>query len=70
MTGTPHRCPVCGGAGVLPVASMTTNMATRPCHPCNGTGIVWSPDSTLTFGRIDEITDLERRVRALEDRKP
>lgn len=45
----PFKCPACDGQGkrVLPPAysgGTCVSMTESPCHACNGTGIVWSPD--------------------------
>ena len=46
---TPHRCPVCGGSGVVPNGFyrqsngewVSSSTAPEICRSCNGTGIVW-----------------------------
>ncbi|KKM73378.1 hypothetical protein LCGC14_1411160 [marine sediment metagenome] len=49
---TPHKCPVCGGHGKLPDkwggTGTYTPTATRQCHACKGTGMVWEPQPTPT----------------------
>jgi len=41
----PHICPVCNGAGRLndytAVGWSGTAVPTRPCHACDGKGVVW-----------------------------
>jgi len=42
----PHKCPVCGGSGRVPMCasswqSYTTYIPEKTCHACNGAGIVW-----------------------------
>lgn len=45
----PHKCPVCGGNGIVPngfystVTGYITSSSVTPemCRTCNGTGIVW-----------------------------
>lgn len=48
---TPHKCPVCNGAGKLNRPSyvagdqrswVTNSPGPWPCKPCSGTGILWS----------------------------
>lgn len=41
----PHRCPICQGNGELPT---NTTVAHKPCHACNGRGIVWEPEQHYT----------------------
>jgi len=52
---TPHKCPVCGGTGLVPVGFYqaigtpdytTSNAAPEMCKSCQGQGIIWSDDST------------------------
>lgn len=46
---TPHRCPVCGGTGLVPAGFysqtdyqwITTDATQKYCRTCGGTGIVW-----------------------------
>lgn len=41
---TPHKCPVCNGAGqVWPINDFKTTSipGPTPCRACGGTGIVW-----------------------------
>ena len=48
---TPHRCPVCGGSGLVDngfydqtSGTWTTSDNTpETCKSCGGTGIVWEP---------------------------
>lgn len=54
----PHKCPVCGGNGIVPAGFYnSTNISedgtiiittgdadTTACRSCAGTGIVYSPD--------------------------
>ena len=46
----PHRCPICGGNGIVSggfyttlngCTGLTTNL-TEQCKQCSGTGILWS----------------------------
>ena len=45
----PHRCPVCGGNGLVPngyydqTSGQWSTTATTPktCRSCEGTGVVW-----------------------------
>ena len=40
----PHKCPVCGGSGVVweyPASWVGSERV--ECHTCNGKGIVWEP---------------------------
>jgi len=42
----PYRCPICGGAGVVPagfysMGIVSTLFVPETCRSCNGTGIVW-----------------------------
>ena len=41
----PFTCPVCAGSGfvLFPDQSSTTAPMKHGCHPCGGSGIVWSP---------------------------
>ena len=52
---TPHKCPVCGGHGKLPDKWGGTGTymptATRQCHACKGTGVVWEPSFTPVLVR-------------------
>lgn len=49
-TNQPHKCPVCGGRGIVPngwyTSTMgqwsTTSASPEQCRTCNGKGIVWS----------------------------
>jgi DnaJ-class molecular chaperone len=41
---TPHKCPVCGGTGVLYPPTSGNTLWNYPCDACNGTGIVWGSD--------------------------
>lgn len=52
--GTPHRCPVCEGQGLVnrppwlagDQNTWTDNQAgPYPCKACNGTGIIWETDT-------------------------
>ena len=46
---TPHRCPVCGGNGLVPNGFYmqtgghwsTTSTIPETCRSCDGTGIIW-----------------------------
>lgn len=46
---TPHRCPVCGGNGIVPNGYYsqtsgqwsTSSITPDVCRGCSGTGIVW-----------------------------
>jgi hypothetical protein len=47
---TPHKCPVCDGAGKVSIPPWvagdqpewsSTDTAPHPCRACCGTGIVW-----------------------------
>jgi len=46
---TPHRCPVCGGTGLVPAGFYsqtsgqwtTTYITPEICRTCGGNGIVW-----------------------------
>lgn len=40
----PHKCPVCEGEGTRHRRGYC-NTAEK-CHACNGTGIVWEPETT------------------------
>lgn len=48
-TQTPHRCPVCGGNGLVSAGFYMqtsgtwsgTSTASEQCRSCTGTGIVW-----------------------------
>jgi len=48
-TGQPHRCPVCGGNGLVPSGFYdqvsgewwSSDASSETCRSCNGTGIVW-----------------------------
>jgi len=47
-TGQPHRCPVCGGNGLVPSGfydqvsgEWWSEGGFETCKSCNGTGIVW-----------------------------
>lgn len=42
-TCTPHRCPVCEGSGRYTTPLGTETAATKTCHACGGTGVVWEP---------------------------
>jgi hypothetical protein len=53
----PHRCPVCGGTGLVPngwygaigTRSYSTSSVTpEPCQSCNGSGILWHPSEEET----------------------
>ena len=45
----PHRCPVCGGSGLVPEGFYlqtsgywsTTGTMMEQCRTCGGTGVVW-----------------------------
>lgn len=40
---TPHRCPVCGGTGLVSKSHWeSTSIVPRTCNACGGSGIVWS----------------------------
>jgi hypothetical protein len=46
---TPHKCPVCGGNGLVSNGFylqtsgswLTTSITPEQCRSCGGTGIVW-----------------------------
>lgn len=47
--GTPHRCPICNGSGIVSPGFYnstsgfsTSNASSEPCRQCCGTGIIWS----------------------------
>ena len=56
---TPHRCPICGGNGLVPngfytqVAGTWDNTSTAPeqCRSCDGTGVIWEKVEELIMGR-------------------
>lgn len=43
---TPHKCPVCNGAGVVFKTLQSSGLDTDPCQACKGTCIVWGPPET------------------------
>jgi hypothetical protein len=51
---TPHRCPVCLGAGKLwdGLPHTTAGVGYVPCHGCHGSGIVWEPAARMTATEI------------------
>ena len=53
---TPHRCPVCGGAGRVPQwfyepyrggTGTVSNLDGEECRACEGKGVVWEPAVAL-----------------------
>ena len=47
----PHRCPICNGTGRVPFgfygfsSGSSVWVYDQMCKTCDGTGIVWEPDS-------------------------
>jgi len=51
----PHKCPVCDGNGIVDTGFYTQTSGywtstggTEMCQACNGAGIVWEKEETIT----------------------
>jgi hypothetical protein len=77
MNRQPHRCPVCGGNGIVPnsfyntVSGMGYTISTAPeqCRSCNGTGIVWSGDFEINLKIEDDKDELTSSRESMSDSK-
>lgn len=54
---TPHRCPICGGRGMVSGGFYTTlsghwtasNVSAETCRTCRGSGIVWEQGDIAAY---------------------
>lgn len=56
----PYKCPICNGSGIVPggfylsTGNFTvSDRTTEPCRACNGTGVLWGPQ-TFKQEELDE----------------